>query len=91
MQLTQITSVDKTMQFEATDLEIKASLDDNGAVTIKVLKAGTCVHQLLIDDAVAPMEHSWIADLFAREDRIALAGLSADAHEYLSGLDIAQG
>ena len=46
---------------------------------------------LTIDDAVGRMEHGWIANLFAREDRVALSDLASDADDYISGLNINQG
>lgn len=80
----------KTVHFENADLEIRAQLGDN-SVTIDVLKSGSCVHRLTIDDAVGHIEHCWIADLFAREDRVSLKDLNCDAEDYVRQLDINQG
>ena len=80
----------KAVNFDQADLEIRAQLEGN-SVTINVLKSGSCVHRLTIDDAVGRMEHSWIADLFAREDRVALTDLASEAEDYISELNINQG
>lgn len=80
----------KAVEFGAADLEIRAQLDGDN-VTINVMKSGACVHRLTIEGAVGRMEHSWIADLFAREDRVALSQLSSDAEDYISQLNINQG
>ena len=45
----------------------------------------------MIDDAIGRMAHSWIADLFAREDRTALSEIAGDADDYISKLNINQG
>lgn len=82
---------EQSLQFGGGDVEVRACMDDAGALKIRILKAGTCVHQIAVDDAAQPMEHSWIADLFAREDRIALGTLTSEAHDYLIGLDVNQG
>lgn len=78
------------LTFADADLEIRAQLDQQ-TVTINIMKSGTCVHRLTISDAVGPMEHSWIADLFARDDRVELSQIVRDAEDYVSHLDINQG
>jgi hypothetical protein len=78
------------LRFAGTDLEIRAELN-NDSVTIDVLKSGNCVHRLTIDDVAGRMEHGWIADMFAREDRIALSQLTLEADEFVSDLNINQG
>ncbi len=80
----------QTLSFEGADLEIRAQLSEE-SITINVVKSGACVHSLTIDDAVGRMEHSWIADLFAREDRVALSDIARDAEDYISNLNINQG
>jgi hypothetical protein len=90
MQFAQTASVDKSMSFDHADLEIKARLVDNN-VTIDVVKSGACVHRLTIADADAHLENSWIADLFAREDRIDLAGMNGEVEDYVRSLNISQG
>jgi len=90
MQNIQTSEPNKHMHFAGTDLEIQAELCDK-SVTINVMKSGTCVHRLTIDDAVGRLEHGWIADLFAREDRVALSDLTHQAEEYVGGLNINQG
>jgi len=81
---------DKSLRFDGADLEIRAQMTA-GAVTINVMKQGSCVHRLVIDDAATPLEHGWLADLFAREDRVDLAVIAREADEYVSGLNINQG
>ncbi|MGI9520755.1 MAG: hypothetical protein ACR2PG_03805 [Hyphomicrobiaceae bacterium] len=80
----------KAVNFDQADLEIRAQLEGN-SVTINILKSGSCVHRLTIEDAVGRMEHSWIADLFAREDRLTLTDLTREAEDYISELNINQG
>lgn len=72
------------------DLEIRASVGQKD-VTIDVMKAGACVHRLTISDAAASIEHGWLAELFAREDKIDLGAIARDAEDYVSNLDIRQG
>ena len=80
----------KKMRFEGTDLEISAVLH-NESVIIDVKKGGTCVHRLTVDDVMGRLEHGWIADMFAREDRVALSELASEAEDYVGGLNINQG
>ena len=80
----------KSVSFDEADLEIRATLSDK-SVVINVMKSGACVHRLTIDDAVGRMEHSWIADMFAREDRVELGVISREAEDYISDLNINQG
>lgn len=71
-------------------LEVRASLEAN-ALTVSILKHGACVHRVVVDDARKALENGWIVDLFAREERVQLAQLDREAHDYLSELDIKQG
>lgn len=87
---TQANDAVNALRFAGADLEIQAKRDGE-SVTINVLKSGACVHRLTIDDAFGRMEHGWIADLFAREDRVALADLAKDADDYIDELNINQG
>ena len=45
----------------------------------------------LIKPNIGRMEHSWIANLFAREDTVALSELTSEAEDYISQLNINQG
>lgn len=90
MTATESVPASQSLRFDAADMEVRAQFV-NGAMTIQVVKSGACVHKLTIDDAAAPMEHSWIADLFAREERIELSKLVRDADDYISDLNINQG
>jgi hypothetical protein len=38
-----------------------------------------------------PIENTWLADMFMRDDRVHLGKLSADVAEYVETLNIAQG
>ena len=78
------------LTFQNADLEIRAHLGQSD-VTIDVMKAGTCVHRLTLSDAMSPLQHSWLAELFAREDKVDLGAISRDADDYVSKLDINQG
>lgn len=78
------------LTFKSADLEIWARLDQSDA-TIDVVKCGARVHRFIISGAVGRMEHNWIAELFAREDKVDLGAIVRDAEDYVSGLDIRQG
>ena len=78
------------LSFDGADLEIQAKLND-GIATIQIMKSGACIHRVTIDDAVGPIEHSWLADLFAREDRVSVARLNREVDDYIGGLNINQG
>jgi hypothetical protein len=80
----------KAMHIDGADLEIRASLASE-AVTIDILKSGSCVHRITIADATAPMEHPWIAELFAREDKVELGSIAREVDDYVGSLDIRQG
>ncbi len=80
----------KSLRFDGVDMEIRAQMGQ-GDMTVDFVKGGTCVHTLVIKDAGTPLEHSWLADLFAREDKIELSRIAREADEYVSGLDINQG
>ncbi|MBU2533553.1 MAG: hypothetical protein KKB37_12485 [Alphaproteobacteria bacterium] len=90
MQQVDIATLDKSLSFDEADLTIQARLNDND-VTIDIVKSGTCVHRLTIADAVGRMENSWIADLFAREDRLELNSIAGEVDEYVRTLNISQG
>jgi len=80
----------KALRFSGSDFEIQAQ-QEGESVTINVMKSGACVHRLTIDDAFERLDHGWIADLFAREDRVKLSELSKDADDYIDELNINQG
>jgi len=90
MHQTETKTIDKSLSFDGADLEIKARLVEN-SVTIDVVKSGTCVHRLTIADVGGRMENSWIADMFAREDRVDLSSMSGEVDDYVRSLNIAQG
>lgn len=80
----------QSLRIDRADLEIQAVYDAS-VVTIEIMKSGVCVHRLIIDDAASPIEHRWLMDLFAREDRVDLASMARDADDYVIGLNINQG
>ena len=73
-----------------TDLEVYISLE-NGELTLQVMKANTRVYRVVVEQATAPIDNAWIAEMFGRDDRVRLADLSSDVADYMATLDIAQG
>lgn len=80
----------QTLSFNDADLEIRAQLGQT-ALTIDIVKSGACVHRVTINDAIGPLEHGWIAALFAREDRVELGALVDEVDDYIDGLNVNQG
>ena len=80
----------KCIQFDGTDIEVCVQLL-SASMRIDVLKSDVCVHSVVIDHAADPIEHSWLADLFAREDRVELRELANDVDEYLKSTNTNQG
>ena len=80
----------ETLSFPGTDLEIQACLANN-SITIEVLKSGTCVHRVVLDHAVDPLEHAWLANLFAREEHVQIDKLGHQLDDYVSSLNTNQG
>lgn len=78
------------LTFKSADLEIWASLDQSD-VTIDVVKCGARVHRVVLSGAVGRIEHNWLAELFAREDKVDIDAIVRDAEDYVSDLDIRQG
>ncbi len=83
-------SVQKSVQLDGTDIEVLVKLQD-ATMRIEVMKAGVCVHSVIIDHAKDPIEHSWLADLFAREDHVELRDLAQEVDDYLMSTNINQG
>jgi hypothetical protein len=76
--------------FAGTDLEVRARLA-NTSLTIEVLKSGACVHRLILDHATVPLEHAWLADLFARDEHVRIDHLARQLEDYVSSLNTNQG
>ena len=76
--------------FPDTDLNVRVTLD-GGDLTMEVLKAGTLVYRVVVEQAAGPIESAWIVDLFMRNDRVRLSDMAAEIAEYLESLDSAQG
>lgn len=82
--------IEKCLRFEGTDIEICVRLK-NASMRIDVKKSNACVHTVVIDHAADPIENSWLADLFAREDHVELHDLAKDVNEYLISTNTNQG
>ena len=83
-------TIEKTVQFDGTDIEVCIQLKD-ASMRIEARKSGACVHTVVIDHAEESLEHAWLADLFAREDHIELRDLANDVDEYLMSTNTNQG
>ena len=83
-------AIRQRMKLQGTDLEIGATLAD-GALSLEVLKSGVVVHRLVLDHATDRLENAWLADLFAREDRVRMRDLAGQVDDYVGSLDVNQG
>ena len=83
-------AVEQALNFAGTDLEIRASFA-NACLTISVLKSGSCVHRVILDHATDPIEHAWLAELFARDDRVPIGELAHEVVDYWGRLNTNQG
>ena len=82
--------IQKSIHLDGTDIEVKVRLE-NASMTIDVEKSGSCVHSVVIDHAADPLEHNWLADLFARQDHVELRDLAKDVDDYLISSNTNQG
>lgn len=82
--------IEKCMQLEGTDIVVCVRLE-NASMKIEVKKSNTCVHTVIIDNAEDTLEHAWLIDLFAREDRVGLRELANEVDEYLIRTNTNQG
>ncbi len=73
-----------------TDLEIVIDLC-RGELTIDLRKSDVSIHRVIIEQATAPIENIWLAEMFTRDAHVRLADISADVTDYLAEIDIAQG
>ena len=80
----------QTLAVENTDIEIIAELED-AALTVRILKAGCCVHTVVIDNIVERMEHAWLADCLAGPEHVDLRALEGEAFDYLVKTNTNQG
>jgi hypothetical protein len=85
-----IKSTDQVLKFAGTDLEVRVSLA-NASLTIDVIKSGACVHRVVLDHATDPIENAWLAELFAREERVPMDELAHQLDDYVAGLNPNQG
>ena len=81
---------EQCMQLGGTDIVVCVRLE-NESMKIEVKKSDTCVHTVIIDNAEDSLEHAWLIDLFAREDRVGLRDLANDVDEYLLTTNTNQG
>lgn len=82
--------IEQSIKLNGTDIEVVVRLE-NESMVIDVNKSGVCVHTVLIDHAADPLEHGWLADLFAREDHVELRDLAKDMDAYLISTNTNQG
>jgi hypothetical protein len=78
------------LKFDAADIQIQAHMVD-AALTIDIMKSGMRVHRVTLSDAASRLEHTWLAELFAREHKVDLAAIAGEMHDYVENLDINQG
>lgn len=80
----------RRLDFPGTDLTVFVEL--NGSeLSLAVNKADRRVYRVVLEQATMPIENTWLADMFMRDDRVHLGRLSADVEEYVETLNIAQG
>jgi hypothetical protein len=80
----------KRLDLPGTDLTVFVEL--NGCeLSLTVNKADRRVYRVILEQATMPIENTWLADMFMRDDRVHLGKLSADVEEYVETLNIAQG
>lgn len=80
----------QTLKLDGTDLEVSVTLA-NASLTIEVLKSGACVHRVILDHATDPIENAWLAELFARDERVPMDELAHQVDDYVAGLNPNQG
>ena len=78
------------LDFPGTDLTVLVVLN-NGELSMTVHKADKSVYRVVLEQATAPIENAWLADMFMRDDRVQLGQLSAEVADYVATLNIAQG
>ena len=82
--------IEKCIPLEGTDIQVCVRLE-NESMRIDVKKSNACVHTVIIDNAEDSLEHSWLANLFSREDRVAMRDLAQEMDEYLVSTNTNQG
>jgi hypothetical protein len=83
-------SIVRRLDFPGTDLTVFVEL--NGSeLSLMVHKADRRVYRVVLEQATMPIENTWLADMFMRDDRVHLGKLSADVEDYVETLNIAQG
>ncbi len=79
-------TIEQALKFDGTDLEVRVGLA-NTSLTIEVLKSGACVHRVILNHATDPIENAWLAELFARDERVPMDELAHQLDEYVAGLN----
>lgn len=82
--------IEQSMRFEGADLVIRARLAQS-SLTIEIAKSGAVVHRVVLDHATDPLEHAWLAELFAKDERVHLNDLARQLDDYVGGLNTNQG
>lgn len=83
-------AIQQALNFEGTDLEIRARLA-NASLVIEVVKAGACVYRVVLDHATDPLEHAWLAELFVRDEHVEMGDLAHQLDDYVGTLNTNQG
>ena len=83
-------NIERCVQLDGTDIEVCVRLK-NASMRIDIKKSNVCVHTVFVDHAADPIENSWLADMFAREDHVELWDLAKDMDEYLLSTNTNQG
>ena len=83
-------SVSRRLEFPGTALTVIVEL--NGSeLSLTVNKADRRVYRVVLEEATMPIENTWLADMFMRDDRVQLGKLCSDVDDYVETLNIAQG
>ena len=83
-------SVARRLDFPGTDLTVSVELHGS-QLSLTVNKADRRVYRVVLEEATMPIENTWLADMFMRDDRVHLGKLTADVEEYVETLNTAQG
>jgi len=73
-----------------TDLEVTITLE-NGELTIALNKSDARIYRVRIEQAMMPIEHAWLSDLFMHDHRVRLSEFASDLQDYVESLDLSQG
>lgn len=85
-----LSAAQQVAKFPGTDLEIRAKLAD-ASLTLEVVKSGAVVHRVVLDHATDPLEHAWLAELFAKDEHVRIDEMARQLDDYVGGLNTNQG